>query len=96
MNKVNDAVLAIGDGSNDVPMIRTANVGLGIQGLEGAEAATNADYSITQFKDMRRLLFFHGMKISEKFNLMVNFFLFKAVIQTSTQFYFAFTNGFSG
>lgn len=38
--------LAIGDGSNDVPMIRTAHVGIGIEGKESQFASLLADYSI--------------------------------------------------
>lgn len=43
----NRTLLAIGDGSNDVAMIHAAHIGVGIQGLEGTEAASNADYAIT-------------------------------------------------
>lgn len=39
--------MAIGDGSNDVPMIRKANVGVGINGNEGFYASKMADYSIS-------------------------------------------------
>jgi phospholipid-translocating ATPase len=40
--------LAIGDGANDVPMIQTANVGIGIFGLEGKQAVMCADYALGQ------------------------------------------------
>jgi phospholipid-transporting ATPase len=38
--------LAIGDGANDVNMITSANVGIGISGKEGQQAARSADYII--------------------------------------------------
>lgn len=38
--------LSIGDGANDVNMITAANVGVGISGLEGQQAARSADYAI--------------------------------------------------
>ena len=38
--------LAIGDGANDVNMITAAHVGIGITGLEGAQAARSADFVI--------------------------------------------------
>lgn len=38
--------LSIGDGANDVSMIAAANIGIGISGLEGQQAARAADYSI--------------------------------------------------
>ena len=42
-------VLAVGDGANDVAMITQANVGVGISGLEGSQAGSAADYSISEF-----------------------------------------------
>ena len=41
--------LAIGDGANDVSMIQQAHVGIGIRGVEGTQAAVNADYVISNF-----------------------------------------------
>jgi magnesium-transporting ATPase (P-type) len=40
--------LAIGDGANDVSMIKTAHIGVGISGLEGLQAVMASDYSIAQ------------------------------------------------
>lgn len=40
-------MLAIGDGANDVNMISNANVGIGILGKEGHQAARAADYVIS-------------------------------------------------
>jgi phospholipid-transporting ATPase len=42
----NKVTLAIGDGANDVSMITTAHVGVGIMGLEGSQAARSADFAI--------------------------------------------------
>lgn len=52
--------LAVGDGANDCNMIQTANVGIGIRGLEGNQAFLTADYGITSFKDLKVLLLVHG------------------------------------
>jgi P-type E1-E2 ATPase len=52
--------LAIGDGANDVSMIQAAHVGVGISGEEGLQAANAADYSIGQFRFLKRLLLVHG------------------------------------
>jgi P-type E1-E2 ATPase len=38
--------LAIGDGANDVNMIESAHVGVGIMGKEGNQAASFADFAV--------------------------------------------------
>uniref|UniRef100_A0A913I3D3 Phospholipid-transporting ATPase n=1 Tax=Strongyloides stercoralis TaxID=6248 RepID=A0A913I3D3_STRER len=52
--------LAVGDGANDVSMIKTAHIGVGISGKEGMQAVLASDYSIGQFKFLQRLLLVHG------------------------------------
>lgn len=54
------SLLAIGDGANDVNMITTAHVGVGIMGLEGSQAARSSDFAIGQFRFLKPLLFIHG------------------------------------
>ncbi|KAF7459007.1 P-type ATPase [Cryptosporidium felis] len=57
---MDEVTLAVGDGANDCNMIQTANVGVGIRGLEGNQAFLTADYGITAFKDLKVLLLVHG------------------------------------
>jgi len=52
--------LAIGDGGNDVAMIQESHVGIGLFGKEGKQAALSSDFSITEFKHLKNLLFWHG------------------------------------
>ncbi|POM78342.1 P-type ATPase (P-ATPase) Superfamily, partial [Phytophthora palmivora] len=52
--------LAIGDGANDVSMIQTAHVGVGICGKEGVQAVNASDYAIAQFRFLTRLVLLHG------------------------------------
>ena len=52
--------LSVGDGANDVPMIQTAHIGVGIHGLEGRQAVNNSDYAIGQFRFLEKLLLVHG------------------------------------
>lgn len=52
--------LAIGDGANDIAMIQSADVGVGITGKEGLQAARTSDYSIAQFRYLLKLLLVHG------------------------------------
>lgn len=51
---------AIGDGGNDVAMILAANVGIGVEGVEGKQASLAADFSITKFSHCLRLIMWHG------------------------------------
>ncbi|KAE9586263.1 putative phospholipid-translocating ATPase [Lupinus albus] len=52
--------LAIGDGGNDVRMIQQGDIGVGISGREGLQAARAADYSIGKFRFLKRLILVHG------------------------------------
>ncbi|KAL3237718.1 aminophospholipid-translocating P4-type ATPase DNF3 [Nakaseomyces bracarensis] len=52
--------LAIGDGANDIAMIQSADIGVGIAGKEGLQASRSADYSIGQFRFILKLLLVHG------------------------------------
>ena len=45
-------MLSIGDGANDVAMLQTADVGIGIMGKEGRQAVNNSDYAISQFRSV--------------------------------------------
>ncbi len=94
--KVKISALAIGDGGNDVNMIQVADIGIGIYGKEGNEAANSADYAIGEFKILRRLLLHHGRFISMRFGFFMYFFFYKNFIYTMTQLYFSFYSGFSG
>ena len=53
-------VCSIGDGGNDVGMIQSAHVGIGIEGKEGKQASLAADFSITEFKYIFPLIAWHG------------------------------------
>ncbi|KAJ1614004.1 transmembrane domain-containing protein [Cryptosporidium canis] len=53
-------ICAVGDGGNDVGMIQAADIGIGIVGKEGQQAANAADISIYEFADLRPLFLFHG------------------------------------
>ena len=47
--------LSIGDGANDVAMILEANIGCGLLGHEGSQAAMSADYVFGQFRFLTKL-----------------------------------------
>jgi phospholipid-translocating ATPase len=41
-------------------MIQEAHIGVGIAGLEGAQASMSADYAVGQFRFLTKLLLVHG------------------------------------
>lgn len=71
---------SIGDGANDVSMIREAHVGLGIVGKEGRQAALCADYSFTNFCMLKKLLLVHGHFFTYRFSLLVLYFFYKNLV----------------
>ena len=87
--------LAIGDGANDVSMIQSAHVGVGISGEEGLQAALSADYAIAQFRYLKRLLLVHGRwSYSRNANMLLNFNL-KSIAFPMVVFWFQTVCGFS-
>ena len=88
--------LAIGDGANDVSMIQTAAVGVGISGLEGLQAARASDYSIAQFRYLVRLLLVHGRWSYRRIAKLVVFSFYKNMSLYLTQFWFCIHNMFTG
>ncbi|CAD8053969.1 unnamed protein product [Paramecium primaurelia] len=88
--------LAIGDGANDVSMINEAHVGVGIQGVEGTQAARAADFAISEFKHLKRLMFYYGVECSRRNALTILYIFFKNQVFITPYFWFGFLNGFSG
>lgn len=88
--------LAIGDGANDVGMIQRAEVGVGISGKEGLQAANAADFSIAQFRFLKRLLLVHGRWDYRRMTKVVLYSFYKNVVITLTLFFFNALTGFSG
>uniref|UniRef100_A0A8B9HRB2 Phospholipid-transporting ATPase n=1 Tax=Astyanax mexicanus TaxID=7994 RepID=A0A8B9HRB2_ASTMX len=86
---------AIGDGGNDVSMIQAADCGIGIEGKEGKQASLAADFSITQFKHIGRLLVVHGRNSYKRSAALGQFVMHRGMIISTMQavfssiFYFA-------
>ncbi|CAF1156268.1 unnamed protein product [Adineta steineri] len=92
-----DAItLAIGDGANDVGMIQTAHVGVGIMGREGVQAACASDYTIGQFRFLTKLLFVHGVWSYRRLCKVILYSFYKNICLYVMELWFAFHNGFSG
>ena len=87
---------AIGDGGNDVSMIQEAHVGLGLIGREGSAASQSADFAITRFHHIQRLLLVHGHWYYTRQSFLVQYSFYKNVALFLCQLFFAFFSNFSG
>ncbi|KAG8963186.1 hypothetical protein FRC03_003280 [Tulasnella sp. 419] len=90
----NAMTLSIGDGANDVAMIQEANIGCGLIGLEGSQAAMSADYAFGQFRFLTKLLLVHGRWSYQRVADMHGNFFYKNVIWTFAMFWYLFWNSF--
>ena len=95
-SRLNKITLSIGDGANDVPMIKTAHIGVGLYGEEGMGAVLASDYALPEFRMLWRLLLVHGRWNYIRISEMVLYFFYKNMLFTIPQFIFAFYCGFSG
>uniref|UniRef100_A0A673INB3 Phospholipid-transporting ATPase n=1 Tax=Sinocyclocheilus rhinocerous TaxID=307959 RepID=A0A673INB3_9TELE len=87
--------LAIGDGANDVSMINTAHIGVGISGQEGMQAVLASDYSFAQFRYLQRLLLVHGRWSYYRMCNFLCYFFYKNFAFTLVHFWYGFLCGFS-
>uniref|UniRef100_A0A672N6E5 Phospholipid-transporting ATPase n=1 Tax=Sinocyclocheilus grahami TaxID=75366 RepID=A0A672N6E5_SINGR len=87
--------LAIGDGANDVSMIKTAHIGVGISGQEGMQAVLSSDFSFAQFRYLQRLLLVHGRWSYLRMCKFLRYFFYKNFTFTFVHFWYGFFCGFS-
>ncbi|XP_035495956.1 probable phospholipid-transporting ATPase IM isoform X2 [Scophthalmus maximus] len=87
--------LAIGDGANDVSMIKAAHIGVGISGQEGMQAVLSSDYSFAQFRFLQRLLLVHGRWSYLRMCKFLRYFFYKNFTFTFVHFWYGFFCGFS-
>jgi phospholipid-translocating ATPase len=82
-------VAAIGDGGNDVSMIQAANVGIGIEGVEGKQASMAADFSITKFAHCLRLIMWHGRNSYRRTCRLSQFIMHRGIVYSVVQTVFS-------
>ncbi|XP_015261024.1 PREDICTED: phospholipid-transporting ATPase ID-like, partial [Gekko japonicus] len=87
--------LAIGDGANDVSMIRAAHIGIGISGQEGMQAVLSSDFAFAQFRYLQRLLLVHGRWSYIRMCKFLAYFFYKNFAFTLVHFWYGFFSGFS-
>ncbi|KAJ7901718.1 hypothetical protein B0H14DRAFT_2492682 [Mycena olivaceomarginata] len=82
-------VCCIGDGGNDVSMIQAADVGVGIVGKEGKQASLAADFSVTQFSFLTKLLLWHGRNSYRRSAKLAQFVIHRGLIISVMQAVFS-------
>ena len=78
-------VMAVGDGGNDVSMIQCSSVGVGLVGKEGMQAARAADFTITQYQYLHRLMTVHGINNFSRSWTITFFSLYKSIVLCACQ-----------
>jgi len=89
-------LLAIGDGANDVNMITTADVGIGLMGNEGQQAARASDYIIGKFSFLRKLMYVHGREAYRKNSYVIGYVLWKNFLYIMPLMCFGLVSFYSG
>jgi phospholipid-translocating ATPase len=83
-------------------IVQAANVGIGIVGKEGRQASLAADFSLTQFSHVAKLLLVHGRNSYKRSASIAQFIIHRGLIITTMQaifsamFYFASVQLFQG
>ncbi|KTW26684.1 hypothetical protein T552_02691 [Pneumocystis carinii B80] len=88
-------VCCIGDGGNDVSMIQAADVGIGIVGKEGHQASLAADFSVTQFYHLTKLLVWHGRNSYKRSVKLTRFVIHRGLLISVCQIYYSIVSGFT-
>jgi phospholipid-translocating ATPase len=89
MSHTGKLVLGIGDGGNDVGMIQVADLGVGIVGKEGKQAALASDFSILKFKHLARLVLWHGRLSYKNTSVMAQFVIHRGLVISIIQCIFS-------
>ena len=81
--------LAIGDGANDVAMIKAGHIGIGIIGKEGMQAVNNSDFAIGQFRFLRGLMLVHGRQNYRRFAVFALYMFYINAAFVMTLFFYS-------
>lgn len=83
--RAKETVLCIGDGGNDVSMITSADIGVGLEGKEGSQASLAADFSLKNFSDVAELMFHHGRKCYQNTSKIAHIIFHRGIILSTIQ-----------
>ena len=76
-------------------MIQVADVGVGIVGKEGKQASLAADFSITQFSHLTKLLVWHGRNSYKRSAKLAQFVIHRGLIISVCQTVYSITYAFA-
>lgn len=77
-------------------MIKHADIGIGIAGVEGTSAVASSDFALSQFRFLPRLLLVHGRLNHRRIAIMVNYIFYKTAFIVWALFLFGVYSEFSG
>jgi phospholipid-translocating ATPase len=87
-NELRKVVCSIGDGGNDVGMIQSASIGIGIEGKEGLQASLASDFSVRKFKNILKLFLWHGRLSYLRSTTLANLVIHRGFVLTTIQYLF--------
>lgn len=90
-----EVVCCIGDGGNDISMLHSANVGIGIVGKEGKQASLASDFSIEKFKHINKLFLWYGRNSYTCTSKLAHYIIHRGFILTVIQLIFSIVFYFS-
>jgi phospholipid-translocating ATPase len=77
-----------------VSMIQAADVGVGIVGKEGRQASLAADFSVSQFSHLTKLLLWHGRNSYKRSAKLAQFVIHRGLVIAVCQAIFSITSSF--
>ena len=89
-------ILAIGDGANDVGMIRESHCGVAVYGREGSQAVAAGDFAVERFESLRHLLLVHGAWCFSRTSNLILYTFMHNCAYVFILFYYQLFNGYSG
>lgn len=95
-NHKNIHILCVGDGANDIGMIRESDIGIGIKGKEGLQAFNNSDIGLPSFTCLTKLLFVHGKSNEMRLQTLILYFLYKNTFLSIITLLLSYVTVFSG
>eukprot|EP00164_Ancoracysta_twista_P002940 GFYU01003912.1.p1 GENE.GFYU01003912.1~~GFYU01003912.1.p1 ORF type:complete len:1114 (+),score=366.13 GFYU01003912.1:120-3461(+) len=96
VRKADHVTLAIGDGGNDVAMLQAADVGVGIRGKEGMQAARSSDYAFGRFRFLSHLLLVHGQWAYHRSQFIAQYSFYKSIFLALLQISYNYYTQLSG